>query len=170
VEQLTPTAVIDLYIRLSDEDKSAFRRLFGQHLVAEELFLVMDALPLPEQARFTSTLDQKFIEIVMPDLILAAIRLARTNPQLKEAELVKMVEKHVAGYYHTITEQTKAETKKARDPKKRNIERDTAIIRLAREGKTSGEIRRAIKSRWNCTPGAVNQVIIRAKRDGLLPK
>jgi hypothetical protein len=43
VEQLTPSAVIDLYTRLSDEDKSAFRRLFGQRLVAEELFLVMDA-------------------------------------------------------------------------------------------------------------------------------
>jgi len=169
MENSTPKAVIDQYVILSDEDQSAFCRLLGQQMAAEQLWMMLNALPLPEQARFIALLDRRFSEIIMPKLILDMIRAVRASPQATEEELARVVEKEAAGYFRDITKLAEAEVKKKRDPKKRNVARDAEIIRLAKQGKTSGEIRREIKSRWKCTPGAVNQVIMRAKHDGRLP-
>jgi hypothetical protein len=170
IERVTPKAVADLYAALSDDDKAAFRRALGKGLTAEHFVLLLGELPLTEQERFSRMIDQQFLTIAMPKLILEAIRVAREHPEAQEPELAKRVEQQATGYYLDIKKLAEAEAKQARDPKKRNVERDAEIIRLAKQGKTSGEIHRDIKARWKCTPGAVNQVMIRAKRTGQLPK
>jgi hypothetical protein len=155
---------------LADEDQAAFRRLIGQRLTAEALFQLWDALPLTEQDRFIAVLDQGTCTVVMDKLILEAIRAARQYPQADEVALAEQVKKQTAGYYADINQLLEAKVKKERDRKKTKVARDRKILELAKQGKTSGAIRLAIRSSWQCTVGAVNQVMQRAKRDGLLPK
>jgi hypothetical protein len=170
LEPCTVQTVHNLYLGLTDEDQAAFRRLLGQRMTAEALFLLWDALPLVEQGRFIALLDQGTCTVVMDKLALEAIRVARQQPPADEAELVETVKKRTAAYHHEINQLIKAEVKKARDPQKRQVDRDREILRLAKQGKTAGVIQLDIQARWSCTPGAVHQVIRRAKQDGRLPK
>ncbi len=170
IEKATSRAIFDLYESLTDDGKCAFLRLLGRTMSVQALCLALDAMPTLQQAEFASMLGRQFIADMLPGLLVDAIRAGREYPQAEEAELAKMVIERQANYRQSVRELAEAELKAARDPKKRNAERDAEIVRLAKLGKTSGEVHRTVKSRWPCTLGAVNQVIMRAKRDGQLPK
>lgn len=159
---------------LPDEEQQEFLRLLGRASVAEIPFIIAHELPLPELGRFSDMIHQALMVHLFPMLEQEARLLARQSPSLSDEEFDKQlherVKKNMDIYNQEIGELSKAQLKEARDPKKRKVERDAEIIQLARQGKTSGQIHLAIKSRWPCTLGTVNQVIMRAKRDGLLPK
>jgi len=79
----TPSVLLELYVLLSDDDKAAFRSLLAGYLTAEQVYLILDALPVPEQGRFTSAANRQFITIATPKLVLEAIRIARKYPEKK---------------------------------------------------------------------------------------
>jgi hypothetical protein len=170
IEEPTPKAIFDLYALLPNEGKSIFLRLLSQNTTGEQALIFFEQLPVIERMKVDNSWNSNTIKSLFPKMLAVAYELFQHNPQVQKKEFMELVINSLAATQLTIERHVEAQLKQARDPKPRNVERDAEIIRLAKEDKNSGEIHRAIKSRWPCTVGAVNQVIMRAKRDGQLPK
>ncbi len=170
MDQVAPKALVDLYTLLSAESKTTFLRLLGQQMTAEQHFLVYREMPTLERQKLTSAVFNQFAKDVVPEMLLEAAKAGPKLPPGKIDELQEIVAQRMTTQRESLRIFVQAQVKEARDPKKRKVERDTEIIRLAKKGKTSGEIHLDIKDRWPCSVGAVNQVIQRAKRAGQLPK
>jgi hypothetical protein len=170
IERNTPRAVMDLYVSLSAEDKSTFLQMLSQQITGDQALFLFEKMPIIESGKVCAELEQRYIGSLYPLMLSAAVKNIMCLPNPNEADLTRMVAMSVAVTHQAMRKAQEAKVKEARDPAKRNVDRDAEIIRLAKEGKTSGEVHLAIKDRWPCSTGAVNQVIIRAKRDGQLPK
>jgi hypothetical protein len=86
VETLTPRALFDLYVLLTDDNKREFLRLLAGVATADTAFGIAGALDLPEQKRFTDMVFDSLTARFFPVLLAEARKLARLHPDISDQE------------------------------------------------------------------------------------
>jgi hypothetical protein len=135
VEQFTPHVILDLYARLSNEDKLAFLRLVGSASTAEALVALADALPITEKSRYSQLLtgimaETGFYQFVQRE----AIKVVRENCEKGTDELERILDEQLREYMPeydaAVVEIAEAERKKKQYPAKKVKERRGVIRKL----------------------------------------
>jgi hypothetical protein len=164
IESITPKAVFDLYISLSNEDQREFLRLLGRSAVAESPFVIARELPLSELKRFSQMIHQELAWQSFPVFIQEARRLAREQPQISDEEFDKLLNEQVSGrmvdYDQKISELERAKLKEQRDRKSdpETVRRNLEICDLRNENPHKWSQGRLARQ-FDVTPRAIRKIL-----------
>ena len=132
VNGVSPRALADLYGLMDNEQKIACLRLIANMSTADALFVMMNELPLTEQARFSDMISETMIGQLLPVLLRLAIEVAGEMPSASNEEqyneINERAQRILREYECRIGELREAQLKASRDRKsdpetvKRNVE------------------------------------------------
>jgi len=130
VNQFTPKTLADLYALLSDENKTAFLRLLGQHTTAEQILALQKDMPILEKGRYMDARDKRFVDNLFPTMLREAIQAAREFPQAGEVELAQLVIDRLAACNQRVRDLALAQHKQKQYPANKVKDRRKAIQEL----------------------------------------
>ena len=91
MEEITPQSVLDLFWRLTDEERDNFIRLLGKDLTAEAAYAQTGQLDTIEHGRYVDMLLDATWRSILPSMVNAAIRITREHPNLTGGPLEEAV-------------------------------------------------------------------------------
>jgi hypothetical protein len=101
MEPFTPSALRDLYLNLSKDDRDIFLKLIASHCTGREPLMMLGELPRTELWKHNSIVYGSLIKTAMPILITKAREIAKNNPLLSNEEFDRQLEVMVTEFVKT---------------------------------------------------------------------